>query len=111
MNMLRVITVVMTLALLAAQPTLAGDPSRGLQKSEACQTCHGREGNTVPDEQTPRLAGQYEDYLIYALKAYRSGDRENPIMAGFAGDLSDQDIRDLAAWYSRQEGLETLRIK
>ena len=97
--------------LMLSQDALAGNPSRGLEISEVCQACHGRDGNLVPDDETPRLAGQYEDYLIHSLKAYRSGDRENAIMQGFARDLSDQDIRDLAAWYSRQEGLEVTRIR
>ena len=56
------------------------------------------------------MAGQHEDYLIHALKAYRSGDRNNAVMAGFAGQLSDQDIADLAAWYSAQDGLSDLSI-
>ncbi|QOC21644.1 cytochrome c [Wenzhouxiangella sp. AB-CW3] len=97
--------------MLLAHNAQAGNPSRGLEISQDCQACHGRDGNLVPDDQTPRLAGQYEDYLIHALKAYRSGERENALMQGFAGDLSDQDIRDLAAWYSRQEGLKILRIR
>lgn len=111
MKMTSLITAMLAAVMMAAQPVLAGDPSRGLDKSEACQACHGREGNTVPDDQTPRLAGQYEDYLVHALTAYRSGERENAVMSGFAGDLSDQDIRDLAAWYASQDGLKTLRIK
>ena len=98
-------------AMLFSQSVLGGNPSRGLQISEVCQACHGRDGNLVPDDQTPRLAGQYEDYLVHSLKAYRSGERENALMQGFTRDLSDQDIRDLAAWYSRQEGLQILRIR
>lgn len=89
----------------------AGNPARGLEKSEVCQSCHGRDGNLVPNDETPRLAGQYEDYLVHALEAYRSGDRQHAIMNGFAGELSDQDIEDLAAWYARQEGLKVLRIR
>lgn len=95
----------------ATQPSFAGDPARGLEKSQVCQSCHGREGNTAVDEQTPRLAGQYADYLVHSLKAYRSGDREHAVMNGFAQDLSDRDIRDLAAWYASQEGLKVIRIR
>lgn len=111
MKMTSLITAMLAAVMMAAQPVLAGDSSRGLQKSEACQACHGREGNTVPDDQTPRLAGQYEDYLVQALTAYRSGKREHAVMSGFAGNLSDQDIRDLAAWYASQEGLKVLHNK
>lgn len=91
--------------------TAAGNPERGLELSETCQTCHGVEGNTTVDENTPRLAGQHYDYLVRALKDYRDGVRNNAIMAGFTQDLSDQDIRDLAAWYASQEGLVELRIR
>lgn len=94
----------------AGQAQAAGNPGRGLEKSEACQVCHGKQGNQAVDRNTPILAGQHADYLVHALKAYRSGDRQNPIMSGFAGDLSDQDIKDLAAWYSRQKGLTTPEI-
>lgn len=89
----------------------AGNPERGLEISETCQTCHGVEGNTVIDENTPRLAGQHADYLVQALEDYRDGTRDNAIMNSFAQDLSDRDIRDLAAWYASQEGLVELRIR
>jgi cytochrome c553 len=63
------------------------------------------------DPNYPKLAGQYQDYLIKALSDYRSGKRTNVIMANFAGQLSNQDIEDLAAWYSSQEGLQDLSIR
>ena len=50
----------------------------------------------------PRIAGQYKNYLIHALNAYKSGERENAIMAGFAAGLSEQDIIDLSTYYSKQ---------
>lgn len=87
-----------------------GDYRRGLEKSQVCQSCHGRTGNESLQPSYPRLAGQHADYLVHALKSYRNGDRQNAVMAGFAGNLSDQDIADLAAWYSRQEGLTDLSI-
>lgn len=88
----------------------SGDHRRGLEKSQVCQSCHGRTGNESLQPDYPKLAGQHEDYLIHALKSYRDGMRQNAVMSGFAGNLSDQDIADLAAWYSRQEGLEDLEI-
>ncbi|MGK7296498.1 MAG: c-type cytochrome [Candidatus Wenzhouxiangella sp. M2_3B_020] len=87
-----------------------GDYRRGLEKSQVCQSCHGRTGNESLQPSYPKLAGQHADYLVHALKSYRNGDRQNAVMAGFAGNLSDQDIADLAAWYSRQEGLTDLSI-
>lgn len=82
----------------------AGDIVAGKEKSALCVACHAEDGNST-DPQYPRLAGQYADYLERALLDYRSGARKNPIMAGFAGGLSDADIANLAAYYSRQPGL------
>lgn len=98
-------------ALMLAQPAAAGNAQRGLEKSQVCQSCHGRDGNQVLDETYPRLAGQHQDYLVHALKAYRDGGREHAIMSGFARDLSDQDIRDLAAWYASRKGLVDLKVR
>ena len=82
----------------------SGDPGKGKEKSATCQGCHGQAG-VSPAPQFPNIAGQYETYLVHVLEQYRSGERKNPIMAGIAAPLSDQDIRDLAAWYSAQDGL------
>ena len=68
---------------------------------EICQACHGMDGKSaVPDY--PKLGGQYSDYLAKALRDYKSGARKNPIMAGFAGALTAQDIENLAAYYASQ---------
>lgn len=87
-----------------------GNPQVGKEKAKVCEACHGLDGKSV-DPTYPNLAGQYEDYLQKALADYRAGRRQNAIMAGFAGNLSDQDIKDLAAWYASQEGLKDLSIK
>jgi cytochrome c553 len=83
-----------------------GDPVAGKQKSTKCAGCHGPDGNSVSPNY-PRLAGQHEDYLIHGLKAYKSGQRTNPIMTGMAAPLSEQDIEDLAAYFSQQKGLKS----
>jgi len=49
------------------------------------------------------LAGQHPDYLVHALQAYKSGDRQNALMNGQAAGLSTEDMRDLAAYYSAQD--------
>lgn len=95
---------------LSAPASGDGDPRRGLEKSQACQSCHGRTGDESLQPGYPKLAGQHEDYLVQALESYRDGSRDHAIMAGFASGLSDRDIADLAAWYARQEGLEDLEI-
>lgn len=86
-----------------------GDVEAGKQLvTTVCAACHGADGNSeLPAN--PKLAGQYESYLIKSLKDYRSGDRKNPIMAGFAASLSDEDINNVAAYFSSQTGdLSTL---
>lgn len=102
--MTRILT---SLAMLAALvPTLgqAGNVERGREKSVVCQACHGPDGNGVGDPQYPVLAGQYADYLAHALRSYLTGERQNVIMQGFVATLSEQDIRDLAAFYAAQPG-------
>lgn len=90
--------------LAASAPVFAGDAAEGLKKSEACKACHGPDGNSVAAD-FPKLAGQNEDYLVKALKDYKSGARKNPIMAPMVANLTNRDIEDLAAYFSSQKGL------
>lgn len=86
----------------------AGDAMAGKEKAAVCGACHGADGNSqAPD--FPRLAGQYEDYLVRALLDYKSGQRKDPIMAGQVANLEKKDMEDLAAWFSSQKGLVTKR--
>ncbi len=86
---------------------IAGDVAKGKELSATCAACHGADGNsTIPAN--PKLAGQYESYLVQALSDYRSGARKNAIMAGFAAALSDKDIKDLAAYFASQESELTI---
>lgn len=95
---------VAVLALAASAPAVAADPEAGQKKSQPCTTCHGPDGNS-PSPEFPKLAGQHYDYLVQALKDYKSGARKNPIMAQQAEKLTIRDIEDLAAYYSKQRGL------
>lgn len=79
-----------------------GNAQAGSQKARMCETCHGKGGYTQTGK-FPILAGQHESYLIQALKDYRSGQRKNSIMESMASHLSDQDIQDLAAYFSSQK--------
>ena len=82
----------------------AGDPAAGKKKAEAgCAACHGIDGNKPSAPDQPVLAGQYKDYLRQALTDYKIGRRQNPIMKGFADQLSKQDIEDVAEWFSTQK--------
>ncbi|MCL5059946.1 MAG: cytochrome c [Candidatus Thermoplasmatota archaeon] len=81
-----------------------GSYEAGKAKSAACAACHGADGvSSVPS--FPVLAGQQRDYLYHALKDYKSGKRNNPIMAGQVQNLSDADMLDLALYFSKQKGL------
>ena len=88
-----------TMGLLAANPADAGDAGAGRQKAQQCQTCHGLDGKaTIPE--AANLAAQGEIYLRKALTDYKTGARKNDMMSVIAPNLSDQDIEDLAAYYS-----------
>jgi cytochrome c553 len=95
---------ILALACFSAQALAAGDAGSGQQKSQACAACHGPEGNSPTGPDFPRLAGQYYDYLLKALRDYKSGARKNPVMSGQVVNLNSQDMADLAAFYSRQKG-------
>ena len=83
-----------------------GSDAPAFEKAATCIACHGQNGIAVSPN-WPTLAGQHEDYLVHALEQYRSGERENAVMYPIASGLSDIDIAQLAAYYSRLEGLET----
>lgn len=94
-----------TLALIAAAAH-AGNPEAGKEKSRPCSACHGADGNSTAAD-FPKLAGQHYDYLVKALRDYKSGARKNAIMAPQVANLSQRDFEDLAAYYSEQSGLVT----
>ncbi|MDY6812881.1 MAG: c-type cytochrome [Pseudomonadota bacterium] len=79
-----------------------GDVEAGQAKAAPCAACHGPDGNGVAP-QWPKLAGQHADYLFAQLQAFKAGTRNNPVMMGMAAPLSEQDMRDLAAYYASQE--------
>lgn len=87
-------------------PALAGDADAGKKKSQTCVACHGPDGNS-PTPDFPKIAGQHYDYLLKALKDYKSGARKSPVMAPLVANLTQRDIEDLAAFYSSQRGLVT----
>src|ERR1700683_588025 len=80
----------------------AGSAAAGRQKALVCQPCHGLDGKAKIPE-APNLAGQSEVYLVKALNDYRSGARKNDMMSLVAPTLKDNDIDDLAAYYSAIE--------
>ncbi len=80
----------------------AGDIEAGKAKSVTCAGCHGTDGNSVNPE-WPSLAGQHAKYIEKQLREYKSGARQNAIMAGMVAALSEQDMANLAAYYESLE--------
>ena len=100
------LVIFVALALFGTAAQAGGDPAIGKTKAAPCVACHGEDGMGIAPNY-PVLAGQHADYLAHSLRQYRSGERKNAIMAGFAANLSDDDIEDLAAWFASLEGLQT----
>ncbi len=91
------------LAVLGALANVAqaeGDPVAGKAKFETCTGCHAIPGytNAYPTYHVPRLGGQHADYIIIALKAYQNSERWHPTMHANATPLSEQDMRNIAAY-------------
>jgi cytochrome c553 len=86
----------------AATPAApVGDAKAGQTKAAACGACHGPDGNS-PSDAFPKLAGQHVSYAVEQLKALKDGKRKDPMMTGQAAPLSDQDMLDIATFYSAQ---------
>ena len=83
------------------QVEVKGNIGAGEKKAGSCAGCHGEGGNSS-DANYPKLAGQYESYLINVLQDYKSVKRSNPMMNSMVGALSEQDIADIAAFYASQ---------
>ena len=105
---MRILITMVAVACLAGEVHATGDAARGKEKTAQCVACHGQDGNSE-NPTFPVLAGQHADYIVHALKGYKSGTRKNAIMQGFAAALSEQDMEDLAAWFNSQGGLTTLK--
>ncbi len=82
------------------QALAAGDAARGQKLGYTCLGCHGIESykNVAPVYKVPRLRGQNQEYIVAALKAYKSGERPHGTMHAHAASMSDQDMNDLAAY-------------
>jgi cytochrome c553 len=102
-------------AYFASQPpqTTAQPVGTPPQATQLCAACHGPTGMGVDNEAnqaTPRLAGQYADYIERALHDYKSGKRKNPIMGGIAQGLKEEEIPALAEFFSHQTRLCTINF-
>jgi len=91
----------------------AGDVASGKTKVFQCQGCHGiADWKTAFPEvyRVPKLGGQKPAYIVAALKAYKSGERDFATMRAIAADLSDKDMEDIAAYYGA-ESMQTAEKK
>jgi cytochrome c553 len=100
-----VVAIGLGLALCAGLPLQAadGDAEAGKQKKQMCEGCHGIAGYRTAYPvvySAPKLGGQTVGYLVKSLQDYRDGARKHPSMNGVAASLSEQDMADLAAYYT-----------
>lgn len=89
------------LACVASGDAIGGDPLAGKALAGNCAHCHGETG-LAANAAWPSIAGQKPGYIVNSLKAFRAGLRKDPAMAGVTRGLSDADIANLAAFFSRQ---------
>lgn len=87
---------------MTAAGALTGDPKLGASKVAVCSACHGPNGNSTV-AQYPKLAGQNETYIVTELSQFDDGARQNPIMHGFASQLTNKDMHDIGAYYAEQK--------
>lgn len=90
------------LAIFFTIPALAADISAGEQKANTCIGCHGQKGSSG-NAQWPNLAAQQPSYLVSQLKAFKTGSRSNAMMQSIATHLSNEDMDNLAAYFSSQK--------
>lgn len=104
---MKLVTLTAAVAAFICLPAVAADaPATGPQPpakvAQVCAACHGVDG-IAKAPMFPDLAGQYKDYIEQALHEYRNGERVNPIMDPMAKSLTEQEITQIATWYSEQK--------
>lgn len=103
---MRIDFAVLTIAVLLSGTSLAqglveGSAEAGRAKAITCSACHGADGNSV-NPQWPSIAGQHPKYIVRQLQAFKNGTRTEPLMLGQATMLSDEDMRNLAVYFSQK---------
>jgi cytochrome c553 len=98
------------LALALATPLMAAEPAapakpdlaKGQATAQVCAACHSADG-TRGISANPILQGQHPEYLVKQLSEFKAGKRQNPIMQGMAAALSEEDMRNVAAFYASKQ--------
>jgi len=94
----------LSLSLIISMSLSAQDVNHGQILYKTCVQCHGEKGMGIVEQKAPRIAGQYDWYIISTINKFKQGtDRKNPTMLPFIKNLSDQDIADLAAYVSQMQ--------
>jgi len=93
-----------TAAATPAAPLKPGDATAGQGKAASCGACHGMDGNP-PSSQYPKLAGQHESYIARQIELIKSNQRSNPVMMGFIGSMTPQDMHDVGAYFATKTSL------
>jgi cytochrome c553 len=103
----------LALAVGARADAPAGDAARGAKVAYTCLGCHGIPDyrNAYPNYRVPKLGGQHAAYLAAALGEYRAGARPHPTMRGQAGSISEQDVRDVAAYFATPTPVASARTR
>jgi cytochrome c553 len=81
------------------KPAFKADPAKGQALAQVCAACHTADGSRGSPA-NPILQGQHPEYLVKQLQEFKSGKRNNAIMKGFASNLSDEDMKHIAAFYA-----------
>jgi cytochrome c553 len=102
MSILRILSISFFLTMAGFSAHAESDAEKGAVLATACLGCHGIPGyrNAYPSYRVPKLGGQHEDYIAIGLNSYKSESRQHPTMQAQTADLSEQEIRDLAAYFS-----------
>ena len=92
----------------AQDAAAAGDAKRGSVLADTCMGCHGIPGyrNAYPSFRVPKLGGQHPEYVVIALQGYKSQTRPHKTMHAQAASLSDQDMRDIAAFFASEGAIQ-----
>jgi len=102
MKKLLVSVSITVVAMVSGAALAAGDAAKGKEKAVPCAACHGPDGNSVnPD--WPKIAGQHATYIMKQIKDFKAGSRKDNLMTAQAAPLKDEDIADLAAYFSSQK--------
>mgnify|MGYP006089080501 CR=1 FL=1 len=96
-----ILSLLLTVGTISTASAVEGNAEAGKAKAAMCAACHGADGNS-PIAIYPKLAGQSASYTVKQLVDFKSGERNDPVMAGMVAALSTQDMKDLAAYFAVQ---------